>query len=471
MAWEYLQNILGPKGNKGEQGPQGIQGPVGPQGPAGEKGLQGETGPQGPQGIQGPEGPEGPAGERGPIGETGSQGPQGIQGPEGPAGPAGETGPQGPAGEPGPAGPEGPKGEQGPAGERGPQGEIGPQGPQGIQGPEGPEGPAGPAGEQGPQGDVGPQGEQGPAGPGVAAGGTAGQKLVKKTDTDYDTEWVDDSAGGLPAGGKAGDVLTVNSEGNPAWSSAMGYYPNPVGRIGLYVNSLSFTKPLNSSDPITAIIDGDGYGMLVVEINLPKTGGSAYYLWKYYTEAGALKQYSLKGGFDSGGYKIVTMPVISVENNKITVTWKPARGVETEENLIINILYYRTDSTDHEIRYYDKQPEAGVFDNEHNYVVENIPYGFVINQGVGMFYPYGELVTQINNPIFTKLDNGSNVFALGAPSYPQVSSQYRGRDNGRYQTNINLYKDTGTLTFTTTIGPNDINESAHSDTPVIVYPI
>lgn len=56
------------------------------------------------------------------------------------------------------------------------------QGEQGIQG------------EQGPQGETGPQGEQGEKGDpgeGMPSGGTTGQMLVKATDADYDTEWVD----------------------------------------------------------------------------------------------------------------------------------------------------------------------------------------------------------------------------------------------------------------------------------------
>ena len=45
-----------------------------------------------------------------------------------------------------------------------------------------------PRGDTGPQG---PQGKQGPAGPGVATGGTTGQVLAKKSNANYDTEWVD----------------------------------------------------------------------------------------------------------------------------------------------------------------------------------------------------------------------------------------------------------------------------------------
>ena len=50
--------------------------------------------------------------------------------------------------------------------------------------------PRGNTGPQGPQGKQGPAGAPGPAGPGVAPGGTTGQVLAKKSNTNYDTEWV-----------------------------------------------------------------------------------------------------------------------------------------------------------------------------------------------------------------------------------------------------------------------------------------
>jgi hypothetical protein len=43
-------------------------------------------------------------------------------------------------------------------------------------------------------GPQGPPGEPGATGPGVAAGGTAGQMLVKVDGTDYNTEWIDNNA-------------------------------------------------------------------------------------------------------------------------------------------------------------------------------------------------------------------------------------------------------------------------------------
>ena len=54
--------------------------------------------------------------------------------------------------------------------------------------PRGETGPQGPQGKPGADGNTGPQG---PAGPGVATGGTTGQVLAKKSNTNYDTEWID----------------------------------------------------------------------------------------------------------------------------------------------------------------------------------------------------------------------------------------------------------------------------------------
>ena len=100
--------------------------------------------------------------------------------------PRGDTGPAGPAGERGPAGATGPAG---PAGEQGPAGDTGPAGPAGERGPAGDTGPAGPAGERGPAGDTGP------AGPGVATGGTTGQILAKKSNANFDSEWINAPSG------------------------------------------------------------------------------------------------------------------------------------------------------------------------------------------------------------------------------------------------------------------------------------
>lgn len=108
-------------------------------------------------------------------------------GESGPAGPRGLTGARGERGEKGDPGSPGERGSEGPAGPRGLTGPIGPQGQRGETGSPGEQGPAGPRGERGPQGD---------AGVGVPTGGTTGQVLAKRSGTNYDTEWVDQTGGG-----------------------------------------------------------------------------------------------------------------------------------------------------------------------------------------------------------------------------------------------------------------------------------
>ena len=60
---------------------------------------------------------------------------------------------------------------------------------------------AGPQGPTGATGAVGPAGADGADGVGVDAGGTTGQVLAKASNTDYDTEWVDQTGGGGTPGG------------------------------------------------------------------------------------------------------------------------------------------------------------------------------------------------------------------------------------------------------------------------------
>lgn len=109
--------------------------------------------------------------------------------------------------------------EQGVANEQ-----IGPQGPQGIPGPAGPKGetgapgPKGDTGPQGPAGEAGTVGPQGPAGPGLPAGGTTGQLPVKKSGTDYDTQWrtlTSTDVGALPAG----DVEEIRAVTKAEWAA------------------------------------------------------------------------------------------------------------------------------------------------------------------------------------------------------------------------------------------------------------
>lgn len=171
------------------------------------KGPQGETGPQGEAFTYDMFSPEQLEALRGPIGETGPQGEKGdaftyadftqeqlaaLQGPKGDKGEKGEKGDKGDRGEQGPQGIQGEPGKDGEVtfesltdeqklslkGDKGDKGDTGAQGP---------------AGKDGADGAPGKDGEPGP---GVAAGGLAGQVLIKNSDADYDTVWADGGTGG-----------------------------------------------------------------------------------------------------------------------------------------------------------------------------------------------------------------------------------------------------------------------------------
>ena len=97
-------------------------------------------------------------------------------------------------GDKGDKGDQGEQGIQGPKGDKGDKGDQGDQGIQGIQGEQGEQGPTGATGAKGDKGDKGDAGE------GVPEGGTTGQVLKKKSNTDFDTEW-----------GEAASPLTFDS--------------------------------------------------------------------------------------------------------------------------------------------------------------------------------------------------------------------------------------------------------------------
>lgn len=246
----------GPQGDKGDRGDQGIQGVAGATGAAGAEGVQGPQGVRGADGtsveiegyvgteaqlpdltgqpagpsyivmetghihfwngtgftdggnVTGPAGQDGAPGAQGPRGETGETGPQGLQGAAGSKGDKGDAGIQGIQGAPGVRGLQGEKGdtgEQGPRGLQGIQGVNGANGLQGIRGIQGEAGPKGDTGSQGSQGLQGPQGiqgAQGATGPGLAAGGTTGQILVKSSNTNFATQWVNRNPGTNDVGGQ-----------------------------------------------------------------------------------------------------------------------------------------------------------------------------------------------------------------------------------------------------------------------------
>lgn len=93
---------------------------------------------------------------------------------------------------------------------------------------------------KGPKGDKGDAGPKGDTGEGVPSGGATGQVLKKKSNTDYDTEWVNESGGGSSLnnvldGNAIGSARTIganDSEGLPlgqyAW--AEGQFTTAYGK-------------------------------------------------------------------------------------------------------------------------------------------------------------------------------------------------------------------------------------------------
>ena len=229
------QGQKGDTGERGPQGPQGIQGATGPKGDIGLTGPKGDTGDTGPKGDKGDTGPQGEQGIQGPQGEQGIQGPKGDTGEQGPKGDAftyadfteeqlaslkGEKGDKGDKGDSftysdftqeqlaSLKGEKGDKGDKGETGDTGRKGDTGDRGPQGEQGLKGDTGEQGPKGDKGDKGDAftyadftsaqlealkGPKGDKGDTGNGVPSGGSTGQVLKKKSGTDYDTEWSNES--------------------------------------------------------------------------------------------------------------------------------------------------------------------------------------------------------------------------------------------------------------------------------------
>ena len=92
-----------------------------------------------------------------------------------------------------------------------------------------------------PHGKTGPQG---PTGPGVATGGTTGQVLAKKSDANYDTEWVDNAGGGSTVSVNVGET-TTGEPGTNANVTNSGDETNVV---------LNFTIPRGDPGPENLVI-------------------------------------------------------------------------------------------------------------------------------------------------------------------------------------------------------------------------
>jgi hypothetical protein len=104
------------------------------------------------------------------------------------------------------------KAERGKRGEDGPPGPQGPPGPRGtVPGPAGKDGAPGAAGKDGKVGPQGPPGRDGKGGaPGLSVAGPAGRDGKDGAPGPMGSaEW--------PSGGRPGDVLTLDSSGDPSW--------------------------------------------------------------------------------------------------------------------------------------------------------------------------------------------------------------------------------------------------------------
>ena len=91
---------------------------------------------------------------------------------------------------------------------------------------DGAQGPKGDKGDRGDKGDKGAKGDKGDAGIGIAAGGTIGQVLVKKSNADYDTEWRTGGTGG-------GNVDNVLVNGTSVVVDKVAYVNVPTTLSGL----------------------------------------------------------------------------------------------------------------------------------------------------------------------------------------------------------------------------------------------
>ena len=80
----------------------------------------------------------------------------------------------------------------------------------------------GDTGEQGEAGTSGQQGEKGDPGIGIPVGGTTGQVLKKKSNTDYDTEWADGTGGSTGVATLYNKAIFIGDSTSHGWDN--GYY-------------------------------------------------------------------------------------------------------------------------------------------------------------------------------------------------------------------------------------------------------
>ena len=159
-------------------------------------------------------------------------------------------------------------------GQEGEPGETGPQGPPGEQGPIGPIGPTGAKGDKGDTGNTGTAGSTGPQGNpgvGVPTGGTVNQVLAKIDATNYNTQWVNQSGGGISQSYvdtadalrvlKAGDVMTGDLRINKVQPSIiLDKTTDPGGAIWGKRNGVNrWIVTIGAGDPETGGSVGSGF--------------------------------------------------------------------------------------------------------------------------------------------------------------------------------------------------------------------
>jgi hypothetical protein len=142
------------------------------------------------------------------------------------------------------------------------------------------------SGTQGPQGDPGlngtngTNGTDGADGVGVVVGGTTGQLLAKASNTDYDTEWVD-QVEPFPTGGTTGDVLLKSSstDYDTAWTNLDAEARTAVGSV-----NGQLTGFVNRTDSVITFNEGTR------TLSIAPTGASfdAYYRGEKHTFSSAL---------------------------------------------------------------------------------------------------------------------------------------------------------------------------------------
>ena len=339
MAWEYLQNILGPKGNTGDAGPAGPTGPGGPEGPQGPEGPKGEQGAQGEQGQPGEQGPQGEPGAQGPQGETGVGIDEIIVDESTESGGSNMVTIHTTDGK---------------------QTDFiiknGIDGQQGAQGPQGPEGP------------------QGSTGQGLVAGGTTGQILQKKSDVDYDTEWVDNKGGsGLPDSPIPGSVLTVDKNGTPIWGISSGFNPAPIGGKGEMLTSHSYTITDATGTKFTDIMESpDGLGCIHILYQTPNGRYDMLYCLYHVSGVTTAKLVTTHEIFND----FIT---VTVENNQVVTTYDNAQSslaaYYKTGSLIIE--YFRSSATSLEKSDISFTGKSVYYANDEHSVSYPIPYSLV----------------------------------------------------------------------------------------------